>query len=119
MKMHPMVSMEMDDEEIHEAPTPIPIEDKPSYPYGLRICLTDAELRKLGLDPAEALDGVGGLVHLFALARITSASMDQREGGDPCIRVELQIEDLAVESEDEENEEALPPKKRLAYASMK
>ena len=114
MKMHPMVSMAYDDEESYEAPMPIAMDDKPSYPYELRIALTDKTMAKLGIDPAEAMQGIGGLVHLHALARITSASMDQREGGEACCRVELQIEDMSIESEDAENAEVAPPKRTMA-----
>ena len=101
----PMKSMELDEEESYDSVMPIPMPDKPSFPYGLRICLTDAEFKKLGIDPTEAMQGIGGLVHLHGLARITSASMDQRDGGEACCRVELQIEDLAIESEEAENAE--------------
>jgi hypothetical protein len=107
-KMHPMVSMEMDDEDQIDAPQPIAMPDKPRYPYGLQICLTAAEMKALDLDPSEAF--VGGIVHLHALARITSVSISDNapsewsKGGAQC-RIEMQIEDLCIESEDEENEE--------------
>lgn len=98
-----MTSMEYDDEDKLDACLPISMSDRPDYPYSLRICLTEKEFKKLGLDPSVAV--VGGIVHLHALARITSVSAEDRESGSSC-RVEMQIEDLAVESEDEENEEA-------------
>ena len=99
-KMHPMVSMELDDEEKLDASAPIPMPDKPDFPYGLKLCLTECEFKKLDLDPSDAV--VGGVVHLHALARITSVSMNNGESGDSA-RVEMQIEDLAIESEDDEN----------------
>lgn len=99
--MQVMHSMELTDEEQLEASMPIPMPERPKYPYGLRICLTEKELEKLGLDPASAC--IGGIVHLHALAAITSVSCDETEGGSRC-RIELQIESMAVESEDEENE---------------
>lgn len=99
--MQVMTSMELTDEEKLDSVMPIPMPDKPDYPFGLRICLTHAELEKLNLDPAEAV--YGGIVHLHALARITSVNMDEGENGPSC-RIELQIEDMAVESEDTENE---------------
>ena len=98
-----MQSMELDDDEKLDTVMPIPMADAPEYPYGLKICLTQAEFEKLGLDPSEAI--VGGIVHLHALARVTSYSCNQTEGGEDC-RCELQITDMAVESEDEENEAA-------------
>jgi hypothetical protein len=108
-KMHPMVSMELDDEDSLDAPQPFPMADKPRYPYGLQICLTKTELDKLDLDPSEAF--VGGIVHLHALARITSVSISDSApgnygGGGPQCRIEMMLEDISIESEDEENDEA-------------
>jgi hypothetical protein len=103
----PMVSMELDDESKLDAPQPIPMDTKPDYPYGLRICLTHEELAKLDLDPADAF--VGGIIHLHALARITSVNASDSapgpysDGGPQC-RIELQIEDMSIESEDAEND---------------
>lgn len=100
-KLRPMVSLELDDEDKMDACLPLPC-DKPDYPYGLRICLTDKEIKKLDLDVSEAF--VGGIFHLHGLARITSVSMTDGSHGKDC-RVEAQIEDLAIESEDAENED--------------
>ncbi|MBB3453890.1 hypothetical protein FHT86_002146 [Rhizobium sp. BK313] len=99
----PMVSMEMDDEQKMDAVMPIPMKDKPDYPYGLRICLCSDELDKLNLDPSDAF--VGGIIHGHFLGRITSVSASDGEYGSSC-RVEIQIESMSIESEDEENEEA-------------
>ena len=97
--MRVMKSMELDEIASYDAPLPLG-GPKPRFPYGLRICLTDEEFKKLDLDPSEA--EIGGLVHLHAMARITSVSANSDEDGDHC-RVELQIEDLDIESEDAEN----------------
>lgn len=106
--MYAMVDMEMDDEDQYDAPVLCNEGDRPKYPYGLRICLTDKEMAKLGLDAADAF--VGGIVHLHALARVTSVSINEtenREGeSSDNARIELQIVALNVESEDEENEMA-------------
>lgn len=114
-----MQSMELADEESLDAPMPITMPEKPDYPYGLRICLTDAELAKLKLDPAQAMESIGGVVHGHFIGRVTSASMDQREGGDSCSRIEIQITDLALESEDAEADVATPPARRLSYANTR
>ncbi len=96
-------SMELDDEDKQDTVTPYPMPDKPDFPYGLRISLTDKEFEKLGIDEQSA--EVGGTVHLHAMARITSVNHTQNDGGDKCCRVELQIESLAIDSfEDEEDE---------------
>lgn len=101
-KLRPMVSMELTDDEKLDAVTPIAMPDKPEFPYGMRICLTEAEFEKLKIDPAEAF--VGGTFHLFGMARITNVSESDGPNGKTC-RVECQIEDLAIESEDLENAE--------------
>lgn len=97
-----MQDMELDDEEKFDAVTPIPTA-KPEYPWGLRICLTEAEFEKLGLDPADAV--IGGMVHGHFMAAVTSISANDGPDGS-CCRVELQIQHLAIESEDAENAEA-------------
>lgn len=102
--MRVMKSMELDDEDKMDVLAPIPM-DKPDYPCGLRGCLTEKEFAKLGeeFDPKDA--AVGGIFHMHALARITHVSTSQDAEGKDCCRVEFQIEDLALESEDAENEE--------------
>lgn len=97
-----MRSMEMDDDEKLDTVMPIPMTDKPEFPYGLRICLTEKEFAKLDLDPSAA--EVGGIFHLHGLARVTCVTENDGPEGKTC-RVEAQIEDLSIESEDEENEE--------------
>lgn len=107
--MHMMKDMELEDEEVLDCPAPADCE-RAKYPYGLRISLTEKELEKLDIDPDEAF--VGGICHLHALAKITSVSKNETQDadGDPhenC-RIELQICAMAVESEDEENDEYEP-----------
>lgn len=67
----------------------------PDYPYGLRICLCQEELDKLGLPKPDH----GDYLDLRAFGRVTSITDDN--GG---CRVEIQIEKIAVESEDDEND---------------
>lgn len=74
----------------------------PRYPYGLALCLGKEELKKLDLDEDPE---VGDTIHLFALAKVTSASQSERADGTTESRVELQITHLGVEDEDDENEE--------------
>lgn len=113
--MRVMKSMELTDDEKYDSVAPIPMPDRPDYPYGLRLCLTKAELDKLGLDPAEAV--LGGVVHLHALAKITSVSCDESEYGDNC-RIELQITDMEIESEDDENEEVERSSTRRSFSRI-
>lgn len=98
--MNPMVSMECDDEASMDAPMPYSMPDKPQFPYGLRICLTKDEMDKLDISADDAV--VGGIVHLHALACITCVSQSDGPDGQ-CSRVELQIQYLAIDSEDAEN----------------
>ena len=90
-------SMELDDEDKLDAPMPIAMPDKPDYPFGLVISLTDAELAKLDLDPADAT--VGGMFMFTAMARITSVSSNESEGRS-CCRVEAQIEQMGIADTD-------------------
>jgi len=92
-----MVDMELDDEDQIDAVTPIALPEKPQFPYGLRICLTHSELRKLDLD---ADCEIGDTIDIRAFAEVTSISKD----GDNC-RIELQIQKLAVEDENTEEME--------------
>lgn len=100
--MDKMVDMELDDEDIGDMAAPMALPEQPRYPYGLRISLNKSDLKKLGLDSGEAF--VGGYVHGHFIGCITSVSINETEHCDDC-RVEVQIEQMAIESEDEENEE--------------
>ncbi len=95
-----MVDMEMDDEAILDAPMPIAMPERARFPYGLRICLTHAELAKLGL---EANCDIGDMIDMRCMGEVTSITKD----GDNC-RVEIQIQRIALE--DEDNEEMPGPK---------
>lgn len=81
----------------------------PVYPWGLCISLDDDTLTKLKLD--SEMPSVGEMIHLCAMAKVTSVSENEQEDGNggkkTCRRVELQITHLATESEDEENERSI------------
>jgi hypothetical protein len=94
--------MELDDEDKMDALMPIAMPEKPDFPYGLRISLTEKEMAKLHL--VHEVAEVGGTVHGHFMARVTSVSATESDGAN-CCRIELQIEDLDIESEDEENGE--------------
>lgn len=93
--------MELDDESKLDYVLPMPM-DKPDYPCGLRICLTGDDLKKLDLDFKDAV--VGGIFHGHFMARVTGAFETEGSDENNC-RVEAQITDLDIESEDEENAE--------------
>ena len=90
--MNAMTSMALTPAEQDGFAMPIPMPDKPRFPYGLRISLTEADLKKLGLDVGGA--EADGMVELICNARITSISVDP-------VRVELQIEEMCICSEEE------------------
>jgi hypothetical protein len=68
-------------------------------PPGLCICLTETEFEKL--DRTSDLE-VGDLIHLFAMAKVTSVSKSDTGDGERC-RVELGIVALAAEDENDED----------------
>lgn len=65
------------------------------YPSGLCICLTDAELDKLDLDPDA---DVGDMLHITAMGRVTSVSKTP----DGC-RISMTLTDIGVEDESTED----------------
>lgn len=69
------------------------------YPYGLCISLTHDELEKLDLDDECE---VGDILHIVAMARVTSVSKNETTSGQNC-RIELQIFD--IETMENENTE--------------
>lgn len=89
------------------------IDNVPDYPWGLSISLSEEELDKLGLG-SEGL-GVGDILHMHALMKVTSVSSSENENTGKCCRVELQITHLSGESEDDENEEAEVEMKRVPH----
>ncbi len=93
------------EEEDYASPAP-EAPAQPIYPYGLCISLCQDELEKLDLE--DDCD-VGDMLHMHCIARVTSVSKNDTTDG-PKMRVELQITDIAAESEDEENAEYSPNK---------
>lgn len=80
----------------------VPDDGEPIYPYGLCICLTEAELETLGLDNECEVDD---MLHGHFIATVKSVSKNATTDG--CrTRVELQITHLSCEDEGEENDEA-------------
>lgn len=69
-----------------------PPSDVSDIPYGLCICLTEAELEKLDLD-ADA--EVGDMLHGMFMARVTSVSKNDSGNGPKC-RIEMGIFAMSV-----------------------
>lgn len=91
-----LADMKMSKEEKADYSQPSP----PEYPWGLSISLGNDELEKLGVDLDDEVC-VGDMVHINAMAKVTSHSLNENEDG-PKRRVELQIVFMALEDEDEE-----------------
>ena len=113
-----MVDMAKTPEEVKkDAPAAVTLGDTPPkvpvYPWGLCLSLDEDSLSKLKLDGE--MPSVGEMIHLCAMAKVTSVSENEMEDGNggkkTCRRVELQITHLATENEDDENEEAMQRQK--------
>ena len=48
-----MVDLELTDDEKLDLQLPMAIADQPDYPYGMRVCMTNRELEKFGLDSGD------------------------------------------------------------------
>ena len=73
------------------------------YPYGLRICLDDDAIKKLGLT---VLPSVGAKVTFTALSVVCSTSAYSSDGKDPETSVSLQITALELIDASMSNESA-------------
>ena len=91
-----LIDLELDDEDQLDLPMPMPM-DRPRYPCGLKICLGDAQLKKLRLD---ADCNVGDMIDIRAFATVTCVHSEDGHS-----RVELQIEKMALEDELGEDED--------------
>lgn len=65
------------------------------YPYGLRIRLGNEELTKLGIT---TLPAVGAEMKLVASVRVISTGQNEYQDGDVNRHVELQIEQMALDT---------------------
>lgn len=69
--------------------------DPPDYPYGLRISLDHATLKKLGLN---ADCDIGDMIDIRCFAEVVGISLNDSRGG-PSECVELQITRMQLENE--------------------
>lgn len=75
--------------------------DAPEYPYGLRICLDNDSLTKLGITELPAIDAE---FKVTALACVVSVSQHESQGSDkPHRSVDLQIEMMELAPAKEES----------------
>lgn len=113
-----MIDMALDDEDKADmvCPMPIGMNDRPEYPYGLRITLCTPELRKADLDVGDIC--IGDIVDIRGLAKVTSISSNDGPHGKEC-RVELQFEHMAFENESTEETPEPPARKRSPLYSRR
>lgn len=74
------------------------------YPYGLRLCLTMEELKKLGYDEMPPAGTELRLEAVACVVRCTSEDPDADGDCDYC-SVELQVKELGIEEEDEADDD--------------
>lgn len=84
---------------------PMSIDGRNEYPYGLRLSLDKATLKKLGMK-ATAFD-VEQCVEIKAYAFVKSIRSSQGTEFDSDTSVEIQITDIAIEPEDDDVSSAL------------
>jgi hypothetical protein len=97
----PLIDMEMDDERQLDAIMPIPMPEKPRYPFGLCLSLDDGSLEKLDLD---CDCDEGDEIYFMAKAKVTRATHVSDTQGDTS-RVELQIVKMRVMDDAQVEEE--------------
>lgn len=113
-----MVSLELTDEEKGDVIQPIAMSSKPDYSYGLQICFDDETIEKLSIDISTI--SAGGVLHLEALAKVTSVTISDRVDSDddgPVGRIELQITDMQILSASDEKPKARASLSRLYTSS--
>lgn len=97
-----------------------PVElDAPEYPYGLRLCLDNETLAKLGITELPTIDAE---FKITALACVVSVSQHESQGTDkPHRSVDLQIEmmDIAPAKEEAGEGDQSSAQRLYANSSMK
>lgn len=93
-----MIDMSYDISEQKDFSLPQP---QPKYPYGLKICLSENELKKLNL---EGIPQVGKKFKAEILVEVVQVSAEGGEGDMKEHRVELQIKEMELKKEKSEDE---------------
>jgi hypothetical protein len=93
--MTKMVSMKRDKEEIEEAKEMVLPPGGDEYPYGLRLCLCEEEMEKLGIDN---LPAIGKEVTVTAKAKVVRVSSNATEGQEEeHMSLELQVIEMGID----------------------
>lgn len=102
-----MKSMMISEEEKKEASVHSYIDDRPRYPYGLRLNIGPEEYKKLGLSDIPA---VGGKMVMLAMVEIVSVYKEETKDDVPRMNIGLQITDMELKEEEEKKEKKDPAK---------
>lgn len=98
-----MVDLRRSETEKEKSDTCSPL-NQPDYPYGLCISLDQDTLEKLNMEDEDVC--IGDMIHLHAMAKVTSVSRTDNETFGPQCRIELQITNIApLEDESDEDDE--------------
>lgn len=108
-----MKSLQLTEDERYDVGKIVDMPERPEYPYGTRICLTKAELEKLGIDVTAI--SVSDTMMLHSIAKVTSINCSEYEGGEGDCRVELQITDMEIDTGSGKKPESRKPK--LIYSA--
>ncbi len=95
---------------------PMPM-DRPDYPCGMRISLTEKEFEKLEIDYSDAK--VGDVFIMKCVCKITSMNHNDNEGSGETCRCEAQITDCEIEGLDEDEDDKPKSKSRPLYGGKK
>ena len=77
------------------------LEDKPSYPHGLKLHLDEDTVKKLGI--AEAPE-VGKKVQVMAIGEVVSVNKEEGRGDDHSFSMNVQLQDVDVQASSRDQE---------------
>lgn len=95
-----MKSMMISEGEKRESSVLSVVDDKPSYPYGLKITLDPDTIAKLGLSDVPE---VGAKMGIIGMAEVVAVNKVEGRGDVDSFSVELQIQDFDVKTESKES----------------
>lgn len=94
--MTKLVSMKRDPEEIKESNDVMASPTQDAYPYGLRLCLCEEEMEKLGITELPKIGAEMGLVAKVKVVRVSSNASEGQE--DESKSLEFQVTEMCIES---------------------
>jgi hypothetical protein len=95
----PMYDMKVERDDKIKAETETMLTGGPEYPYGLRICVDSATLKKLSLQKAPM---VGQQMGLHALVEVVEVRLEDSKTGQKDISIELQIKQMVLQEKSAE-----------------